>query len=579
MRAFTRGHLLSILTVMAMAVGTLSVAPASAEPATQGDRVTVSDGTSLAVSIRGEQPLAARPTVVEFTPYGSSGAAFTVGPEYNYLLVQIRGTGDSNGSFDALGPKGQQDVVDVLQWACTQPWSNGDLAVAGFSASAIMIFNSLHQELPCVKAAVLRSGTFELYRDLLVPGGIPNTVVGLAVIMMIGAPTLAQSPDRMQRDPGSALAVVEGLLTTGLNAGLVHLALDDFWQQRGFRGDATKVPTLFLNGTFDVEPRGDYEGFKQMRAQGTPAQLQVTGAHDGAPKGTDGGRAAIDRWLDRYVRDIPNGVEDEPAVQMLASNGSRKGLIGGDYVRVEGDDWPLPGTTWESLYLTPDKSGGAKSLNDGSLSLAKPAKASKQFYLAATSLFTQSDPHVTALVDGGAQQALASIPGLTEANLSNLTGLTYTTQPLKNDVLAVGPGTLELSLSSLLPTTNVWAIVSDVAPDGKAHPLTTARLNTAFPKIVESKSLFRNGKLVQPYGDFSKSVAGTPGLTRQFHVEMWPVANQFKKGHRIQITLVGQSIQAPLGLPSINTVSLGGAQASSLTFPVAPGSNLAAALN
>ena len=81
MRAFTRGHLLSILTVMAMAVGTLSVAPASAEPATQGDRVTVSDGTSLAVSIRGEQPLAARPTVVEFTPYGSSGAAFTVGPE------------------------------------------------------------------------------------------------------------------------------------------------------------------------------------------------------------------------------------------------------------------------------------------------------------------------------------------------------------------------------------------------------------------------------------------------------------------------------------------------------------------
>ncbi|MFC7504356.1 CocE/NonD family hydrolase, partial [Nocardioides sp. GCM10030258] len=68
-------------------------------------------------------PVEAKPTVVEFSPYGNNSQTLEVGPDYNYLLVQIRGTGGSDGSFDALGPKSQSDVVEVLEWACTQPFS------------------------------------------------------------------------------------------------------------------------------------------------------------------------------------------------------------------------------------------------------------------------------------------------------------------------------------------------------------------------------------------------------------------------------------------------------------------------
>ena len=84
------------------------------------------------------------------------------------------GTGDSGGRFDALGPRTQQDVAEVLRWACSQPWSDGTLGLNGFSASAITVYNSLHLPLPCVKAAVLKSGTHELYRDLIYPGGVSN---------------------------------------------------------------------------------------------------------------------------------------------------------------------------------------------------------------------------------------------------------------------------------------------------------------------------------------------------------------------------------------------------------------------
>ena len=48
-----------------------------------------------------------RPTVVEFSPYGNDSRSAAVSDAYNFLLVQIRGTGDSDGSFDALGPRTQ----------------------------------------------------------------------------------------------------------------------------------------------------------------------------------------------------------------------------------------------------------------------------------------------------------------------------------------------------------------------------------------------------------------------------------------------------------------------------------------
>ena len=88
-------------------------------------RFAASDGVSLQTTLTGEAPLAPRPTIVEFSPYGRGIATFDAGPDYNYLLVQIRGTGDSDGRFDALGPRTQADVAEVLRWACDQPWSDG----------------------------------------------------------------------------------------------------------------------------------------------------------------------------------------------------------------------------------------------------------------------------------------------------------------------------------------------------------------------------------------------------------------------------------------------------------------------
>src|SRR4051794_20787956 len=486
--------------VVAVAFGALGSAPATAARVSQNVRFTASDGVSLQTTVSGEGSLAPRPVIVEFSPYGRASGTVDPGPDYNFLLVQIRGTGDSDGRFDALGDRTQADVAEVLRWACGQPWSDGRLGLNGFSASAITVYNSLHRELPCVRTAVLKSGTFELYRDLLVPGGVSNLIPGVGVMGLIGAPAAEQSPDRLQRDPASGVDTVVGLNSAGATA-LMHPELDSWWQERGFRGDVNHLPILMIDGFFDVESRGAFQAYQQLRGDG--AHLVVVGAHDGAPAGTDGGAAETRAWFDRYLGGVANGVEEHPTVQLWLADGDREDDLAGKFVRYDGSDWPIPGTTWRSYALDAARSGTAHSINDGTLSPTPPPQSTAQWYPTIPSSPASTDPANTAIVGASGLNAFFSaFPPTTEMSLAEPQGLTYTTAPLTSDVLSAGPADLDLRLSSTAPESNIWAVLSDVAPDGRAHPMTAGRLSTDYPDVDDSQSLHdpATGAIVQPYG-------------------------------------------------------------------------------
>ncbi|MEA2348425.1 MAG: uncharacterized protein QOG62_2212 [Thermoleophilaceae bacterium] len=564
--------------LVAMAVGGLAASPAAAAQASRGVRFEASDGTELQTTVTGRAPLKARPVIVEFSPYGRGSGTIDAGPRFNYLLVQIRGTGDSDGRFDALGPRTQADVAQTLRWACRQPWSNGTLGINGFSASAITIYNSLHLTLPCVKAAVLKSGTFELYRDLLIPGGINNLVPGAGVLALIGTPALLQSPDRIGRDPGTGLDTLAGLVDAGLSD-VEHPTLDSWWRQRGFRGDVNHLPTLTIDGFFDVESRGAFQGYQRLRRDGS--HLVVIGAHDGAPAGTDAGAGQMKAWFEHYLSGAHNGVAQEPRVQMWMSDGDREDLLAGKFVRRDASDWPVPGTRWRSLSLDPARSGSAHSLNDGSLSLQPDGPRTTQAYAALPSLPTNSDPPNTAIVGGFGVNALTTaLPVLSDMTVAETLGLSYTSAPLTRRVDAVGPATLDLRLSTTAPQTGIWVVISDVSPNGTPHPVATGRLSTDYPGVDGRRSLkdVRSGRIVQPYGRYDAPDPATPGQSRLYSVELWPIGNRFSAGHRIRVHVLGASLASAPGLPAINTVTVGGGSGSRLLLPELPGSDLRHAL-
>jgi hypothetical protein len=533
----------------------------------------------LQTRVGGEGSLAPRPVIVEFSPYRPECCPVFAGPAYNYLQVHVRGTGDSDGRFDSLGNRTQADVVEVLEWACHQPWSNGTLGVFGFSASAITFYNSLHLPLPCVKAAVMWSGTHELYRDLVFPGGVPNSVPGLGVLGTIGAPALAATPGRLGRDPLASATVAGGLFDAGSNP-IFHQSLDTYWEERGMRGDVNHLPILVVDGFFDVESRGAFQAYQALRNDG--AHLMVIGAHDGVPAGTEGLREAEGAaWFDRYLRGVDNGVDRRPRVKLWLADGDREDDLRGAFVRYDGTDWPIPGTRWESLRLDATPSGTARSLNDGSLSLGGAPAPVAQSYPTISTFPGASDQPNTAIVGSNGVNALAdAFPLLTETTLAEPLGLSYTTKPLSSAVLSAGPLSLELLMSSTASETDVWAVISDVSPDGVPHPVATGRLRTSYPLIDTSRSLVDpvTGDVVQPYGIYAGKTPATIGEQRRYFVEFWPIGNRFGSGHRIRLDIVGVSATSTPAGVAINTVVAGGPEGSRLLFPVLPGSSLSDAL-
>ena len=231
-------------------------------------------------------------------------------------------------------------------------------------------------------------------------------------------------------------------------------------------------------------------------------------------------------------------------MRLLLSDGDREDYLGGKFIRRGGADWPLPGTHWQQLFLSPAKSGSANSLNDGSLTLKPAAHAQRQAYPAVPTLPTNTDPPNTAIIGGfGVNQLSGAFPLLTEMALSEPIGLSYATAPLREDAIAAGPATLDVRLSSTAAETGIWAVLSDVWPDGTAHPLIAGRLNSAFPHVDRKRSLIDpdSGAIVQPYNVLDRKQPAAPGSERRYQVELWPIGNRFRAGHRIRLDIVGAS--------------------------------------
>lgn len=554
-------------TLLVALLAALGCTAGTAQAASLDTSFTTSDGAVLRGVLTGAAPLTARPTIVEFSPYGRDTSTFDPGPSFNRLVVEDRGTGRSGGAFDSLGPLAQRDVQETLGWACRQPWSNGRLGLSGFSASAITVYNSLHLKLPCVRAAVLKSGTFELYRDLLVPGGLSNLLPGAVVIAGIGGGALQQGA---ARNPADTPAALLGDLGAAVNV-LSHPNLDAWWRERGFRGDVNHLPILMVGGFYDVESRGAFEAYQALKGDG--AHLLVIAGHDQVPKGSDGGHGEMVDWFAHHVAGVGNGVEADPRVQLSLSRGSRKSFAAGDVARYDATDWPVPGTRWRTFALDPAKSGSAHSLNDGTLAPSAPAATSTQSYPAAVSVPTQTDVPNAAAVDGAGFSALSGgFPPLTDMRLAEPLGLSYTTAPLAADMVAAGPAALDVQLASTAPSSAIWAVISDVGPDGTPNPVGVGRLSTDYPRTDPARSRTdpATGEVVQPYGDYSDPSPATPTQARRYRVEFWPLGNVFRAGHRLRLHLVGQSLASAPKLPALNTVTLGGPQPSRLLVPELP---------
>jgi putative CocE/NonD family hydrolase len=565
------GIWVGLAAVVAVLSGGLEApARATTAPALVTENLTfkTADGTLLHASVAGYGSLARRPVIFEDSPYSPAVSTLGwVGSQFNFVELQWQGTGDSGGSLATTGPEDQTDLAQFLGWACTQSWSDGKIGLYGFSASAIVVYNSMHLQLPCVKAAALMAGTTDLYRDLFYIGGIFNAAAGAFVEAAVGEPTLADGATRLQDDPSSIPATALGYPDSSVDV-LANQTETAFWDQRTFQGDADRIPILADTSFYDVEPDGPFAAFNATKQFGS--HLLVYGAHDGSPAGTPGPFPQYQNWFAHYLLGAPLSPANQPTVSLYLGDGSRQQFLNDSVTHLTGTAWPLPGTRWSSLYLSATKSTStsAGSVNNGFLASARPSAKVAQSYPFVPSELTETDLHNTSVIDGEMDELDSVLPATNDMQLSGATALTYTSAPLTRALTAVGPGALDVYASTLAPVTDLYVVVADVWPDGTAYPIASGALRTSYPAIDRSRSLVdAAGDVVDPYAVYSSAAPALPGQTREYQVALLPLGNQFAAGSRIRVYILGTPADQVGALPGINTVSLGGLTPSRLLLP------------
>ncbi|HEY1386464.1 MAG TPA: CocE/NonD family hydrolase, partial [Dongiaceae bacterium] len=91
---------------------------------------------------------------------------------YACLRIDSRGAGRSPGYLDVWSPRETDDLYQCIEWAGTQPWSNGKVGINGISYYAMNQWQVAALQPPHLAAMCVWEGAADYYRDLAHHGGI-----------------------------------------------------------------------------------------------------------------------------------------------------------------------------------------------------------------------------------------------------------------------------------------------------------------------------------------------------------------------------------------------------------------------
>ena len=511
------------------------------------------------------------PVVLSQTPYGKRSATTTqsfgeyggdgyfpylVKRGYINVIVDVRGTGSSQGQFGLFSKRDARDGAELVRWAAGLERSSGKVGAAGYSYPGL---NQIHTAAALgrgspLKAIVPSAAGIDLYRDLAFGGGVPNAVFaggwsGLRSTMITAPPddptknpldTLLGRVKRMEGFVG-----LDADLYTEIENGGPRAYDTAFWRERSpvskLEGVVrNRVPALMITGWFDVYQRGvllNYTALQNAWAKrplfgpmrrnqrATPRYQIVQGPwfHNPVGMGEWIGQIHLE-WFDRWLRG-----------QRTRLTSTRKPLHayelnGGRWI--DAGAYPLARTRVRTLYF-----------GDGALSPRRPSSGGPDrlvWTAAASPCNRHPDQWSTGF--GGFISAWAGQPVNPCAQDDSTTqagALTYTTRPFSRDTTLAGPVSAGIRMAASSTDSTLVATLQDIGPDGRSYPLTTGALLGSLRMLDRRASWRHDGKLVLPVHPYTRASRRslTPGRIETHHIEVPPVFARLRKGHRLRLTL------------------------------------------
>lgn len=265
----------------------------------------------------------------QFTAFEAPDPMQWVPHGYAIINPDPRGTWYSEGRATYLSPEEAEDFAALIEWAGTQPWSNGKVGLSGVSYLTSSQWRVAELNPPHLAAINPWEGWSDTYREVVRHGGIPETSFW------------SYLPGRW----GHSVTEVEDLPRETREREF----LDEYWESKRSQLERIKVPAFVCASWTDqaLHTRGTLEGFRRISSP--EKWLYVHGrkkwAHYYEPRAVELQRA----FFDHYLHGKDTGLSDWPRVRYELREKYYEGA------ELPAKEWPIEGTEYRELFLAPDR--------------------------------------------------------------------------------------------------------------------------------------------------------------------------------------------------------------------------------
>jgi predicted acyl esterase len=421
---------------------------------------------------------------------------------YAVVRVDARGAAKSEGRIDCFTRRESQDYAACIDWAGSQPWSNGKVGLSGISYYAITQWLVAGLQPKRLAALCIWEGASDWYRDACYHGGIHCRFIEEWF------PVQAESVQHGigSRGPRNSFngALVAGELELtdeelAANRGNPGQEIRDhpfdgeYYRNRSADFDAIEVPLLSAAnwGGHGLHNRGNFTGY--LRAASKQKWLEVHGREHWTVYYTDEALELQRRFFDYFLKGEGDWAETQPPITLRVRHPGER------FVTRYEQEWPLARTDWRKAYLHP---------GEERLTFDKPSI-----------------------------EVAASYQGFGK-------GLTFRMPPFETETEITGPVAAKLWISSESTDADLFLILHLWDPAGAEilfsganeprAPIAQGWLRASHRKLDLEKST-----PWQPWHPHLEEEPLTPGEVYEVDVEIWPTCIVAPPGYQLGLSVQG----------------------------------------
>ncbi len=263
-------------------------------------------------------------TVSGLNKFEGPDPAFWCAHGYAVCNPDPRGSFNSEGDIRVWSRQEGQDYHDLIEWLGIQGWCNGKVGLSGNSYLAISQWFAAAEQPPHLAAIAPWEGMSDIYRDLVMRGGIPDFPF----------------PRRLARSfVGKNLS--EDLVAEAER----HALMDGLWESKIPAFENITVPAYIVASYSNmIHTPGTFRGWRRISS--TKKWLRIHNTMEWPDSYEEANLNDLLRFFDHFLKDSDNGWQETPRVRYAILD-----LEGNDRIHQPAGEFPPEDVSEVKYYL------------------------------------------------------------------------------------------------------------------------------------------------------------------------------------------------------------------------------------